>query len=84
MFVNDEPDNPNVNIDADISVEPLWSTKVLFLNTSVSDVTSVVGCNTATTLVPCDDDIDNAIGFSRVYPSCPNTLTIVAVPASSK
>ena len=68
MFANVEPDTPNVNIDAVTADEPLWSPIELFLNTSTSDVTSVVGCNTATTLLPCDDDTDNAIGFSRVYP----------------
>ena len=78
--VVDEPETVNKNS------EPVFSdTGVGPLNTSVSDVTAVVGCNTATVLTPSvEDDTCNAIGFSKVYPSCPNTLTIVAVPASSK
>ena len=54
------------NKDADTSVEPLWSVIDDDLNTSVSDTISCVGCNTATTFSPCDDDTVNAVlGFLK-------------------
>ena len=45
--------------------------------------TLVVGCNTAATFSPTEDDTIK-FSVSTVYPLEPKTLTIVAVPASSK